>query len=211
MTDTNSLSIASALAEQLNAAGADYSARAAKGAADALLVPKADAAKAVGLILRSVASDAGTDAAAKAVGEKLKSSAAKRTGVLTVLAQKTPKAADAAALAAGIEKALAALDLAAAGTGGLKILDTPPAGSGFEYASWAPQAGPLAVELLYRVPPEKAEVKTDGASAHWLVLVLPDDKRPVVRAVPVKMPEGDALKRLWWAFPKNGGWTVLPF
>ncbi|MFI5346350.1 MAG: hypothetical protein ACHQ51_08245 [Elusimicrobiota bacterium] len=211
MTDSNPLSIAAALASQLNAAGADYSARAANGTADALLVPKADAAKTVGLVLRQVASDAPADAAAIAVGEKLKSFVAKRTGVLSVLAQKTPKAADAAALAAGIEKALAALDAAAAGADGLKILENPPAGSGFEYASWAPQSESLAIELLFRVPTEHTEVKTDGASAHWLAFVLPDDRRPVVRAVPVKMPAGDVVKRLWWAFPKKGGWTFLPF
>ena len=211
MTDQNHLSLASALAAQLNAAGADYSAKAANGTAAALLVPKADAAKAVGLIVRDAESDAQADAAAKAVAEKLKSSAKGRGGVLTVLALKAPRAAQAAELAAGVEKVLAALDAAKPAADGLKVLDNPGAETGFEYASWAPRPGGLAVELLFRVAPDKAEVKTAGAAKHWLALVLPDDKRPLVRAVAVKLPAEDVLRGLWWAFPKGSGWTFLPF
>ncbi|MDE2511338.1 MAG: hypothetical protein KGL74_09470 [Elusimicrobia bacterium] len=211
MPDNTPLSIATALAAQLNSAGGDYAARAAKGAAGALLVPKSDASKAVGLIVRSIETETAAEGAAQAVGVKLKGASAKRTGVLTVLARKTPTHADAAALALGVEKVLSALDQAGAGPGGLKILDTPPAGSGFEYASWSPQPESLTVELLYRTAAEIAEVRTEGASAHWLALILPNDRRPLVRAVAVKMPEGDAIKRLWWAFPEKDGWSFLPF
>jgi len=211
MTDRNPLALACALADQLNAAGADYAAKAANGAADTLLVSKSDAAKAAGLIVRAVSSDADTDAAAKAVGEKLTASLKGRTGVLTVLALKAPRAAQAAALAAGIEKVLAALDQAKPAADGLKIVDAPAPDTGFEYASWAPRPGGLAVELVYRVAPDRNEVKTPGAAAHWLALILPDEERPLVRAVAVKMPAEDVVRRHFWAFPKGAGWTFLPF
>jgi hypothetical protein len=211
MTDQNALSLASDLAAQLNAAGADYSAKAAVGTAAALLIPKSDAAKAVGLIVRAAESDTQADAAATALAEKLKSSVKGRTGVLSVLALKAPRAAQAAELAAGVEKIMTALDSVKPAADGLKVVDAPAPGTGFEYASWSPQAAGLTVELLFRIAPDKAEVKTAGAATHWLALTLPDDKRPLVRAIAVKIPAADVVRRLWWAFPKGSGWTFLPF
>jgi hypothetical protein len=211
MTDTSPLAIASALAAQLNAAGGNFTARAATGSADVILVPESDAANAGGLLLPPVASDAAADAAAKALAEKLKATLGARTGVLTLVAQKTPKTADAATLASDIEKILAGIDASEKGADGLKVMRDPP-GSFFDYASLAQRPESLAVELLYLVPPEKVGLTTAGASEHWLALVLPNDVRKGVRAISVKITADDKLMHTWWAVPKkDSGWTFQPF
>ena len=208
--------LAAALAAELKAKQqAEYEVRAAKdGYASAVLARKDGQSRAAGLLIRDGSADAGSAAAANALAAKLAEKLKDKSGSLSLLAPRAPKADDVEAWSAAAAAIVESLEKAGVKTGSdLMTLDEPPAGSPFDYASWTPRTkGGLLLDVYFRSGKGAAKPEKSDAEDHWLVVVgdAPPAGTAVGRAFSLDL-QGDAVSRAWWAEPKGAGFTFRRF